>query len=230
MQSTPPTHAPPRPPTGLLAADRLPPEIAAMLDGPSAGSEGPAGVCVWFTGLPCSGKTTTAEALAHRLQDAPGAVAILDGDVIRACFSGDLGFSKADRDANVHRVGGLAAQLVQRGGIVICALVSPYAAARGRARELVGAARFVEVFVDTPLAVAEARDVKGLYAKARRGEIRNFTGIDDPYEPPTHPELTLDTVNCALSDNVARLIRYLETGGWLPQAAPVPPAAAPPPN
>lgn len=206
---------------GLLAVGRLPPEVASvMAAAPDSGDDSRAGVCVWFTGLPCSGKTTTAEALAGGLQGMERQVAVLDGDLIRACFSGDLGFSKADRDANVHRVGGLAAEMVRRGGIVICALVSPYAAARNRAREAVGNGRFVEVFVDTPLSVAEARDVKGMYAKARRGEIRNFTGIDDPYEPPARPEMTLDTVNCALADNVARLLRYLEDGGWLPQVAP----------
>lgn len=215
---------------GLLEVDRLPPQVASILEGgaPAGGADSAAGVCVWFTGLPCSGKTTTAEALAAGLRGAERNVAVLDGDIIRACFSGDLGFSKADRDANVHRVGGLAAEMVRRGGIVICALVSPYAAARRRARAAVGAGRFVEVYVDTPLSVAEARDVKGMYAKARRGEIRNFTGIDDPYEPPAYPELTLDTVNCALADNVARLVSYLEAGGWLLRAAapgPVAPSA-----
>lgn len=214
---------------GLLEVDRLPPQVASILEGgtPAGGADSAAGVCVWFTGLPCSGKTTTAEALAAGLRGAERNVAVLDGDIIRACFSGDLGFSKADRDANVHRVGRLAAEMVRRGGIVICALVSPYAAARRRARETVGAGRFVEVYVDTPLSVAEARDVKGMYAKARRGEIRNFTGIDDPYEPPARPELTLDTVNCALADNVARLVSYLEAGGWLLRAAPTGPAVKP---
>ena len=213
---------------GLLAVGRLPPEVASVLEGGTlAECDDRAGVCVWFTGLPCSGKTTTAEALAAGLRGAECQVAVLDGDIIRACFSGDLGFSKADRDANVHRVGGLAAEMVRRGGIVICALVSPYAAARHRARAAVGAGRFVEVFVDTPLSVAEARDVKGMYAKARRGEIRNFTGIDDPYEPPARPELILDTVNCALADNVARLISYLEAGGWLTRTAQTVPAATP---
>ena len=172
------------------------------------------GVCVWLTGLPSAGKTATAHALAAQLKKQGRRATVLDGDIIRAHLPPGLGFSKADRDANVHHVAYVAGQIVQRGGIVICALVSPYAAARNRARELVGTGRFVEVFVDTPPAVAEARDVKGMYASAGRGEIADFTGVSDPCEFPQNPELTMDTINCTPSENASRVVRYLEEKVW----------------
>ena len=184
-----------------------------------AGADGRGGVCVWLTGLPCSGKTTTALALAAGIVGQGRQVTLLDGDIVRAQFARGLGFSRAERDANVHFVGRVAAEMAWRGGIVICALVSPYAAARDRVRGLVEPAGFVEVFVDTPLEVAEARDVKGMYARARRGEIAGFTGVNDPYEAPLRPEITLDTVGRTPAENAARIARYIQEKGWLRDGA-----------
>src|SRR5262249_39020069 len=146
------------------------------------------GVCVWFTGLGGAGKSTTAEVLTVLLLEQGRQVTVLDGDVVRTHLSKGLGYSKEDRDTNIRRIGFVAAEIVRHGGVVVCAAVSPYRATRSDVRLMVGTDHFVEVFVDTPLEVCEARDTKGLYAKARRGEIKNFTGIDDPYEPPETPE------------------------------------------
>ena len=168
-------------------------------------SPAPAGVCIWFTGLSGAGKSTTAEVLTVLLLEHGRQVTLLDGDVVRTHLSKGLGFSKEDRDTNIRRIGFVAAEIVQHGGVAICAAVSPYRATRNDVRTLVGADHFVEVFVDTPLAVCEERDTKGMYAKARRGEIKDFTGIDDPYEAPEHPEITLTTVTQTPEDN-ARLI------------------------
>jgi sulfate adenylyltransferase len=167
------------------------------------------GVCVWFTGLSGAGKSTTAEVLTVLLLEHGRQVTLLDGDVVRTHLSQGLGFSKEDRDTNIRRIGFVAAEIVRHGGVVICAAVSPYRATRNSVRDLVGTDHFVEVFVDTPLQVCEARDTKGMYAKARRGEIHNFTGIDDPYEPPQHPEVTLETVTYTPEDNAHRILQYL---------------------
>ena len=173
------------------------------------------GVCIWFTGLSGSGKSTTAEMLTWFLLDHGRHVSVLDGDVVRTHLSKGLGFSKTDRDTNVRRIGFVASELVRFGGVVICAVVSPYQATRNDVRNMVGNDRFVEVYVDTPLEVCELRDVKGFYAKARRGELKGFTGIDDPYEPPDHPEITLDTVNYAPQDNANFIIDYLIEQGFI---------------
>jgi sulfate adenylyltransferase len=167
------------------------------------------GICIWFTGLSGSGKSTTAEILTWLLLEHGRRVIVLDGDVVRTHLSKGLGFSKEDRDTNVRRIGFVASELVRLGGVVICAVVSPYRAARHDVRNMVGEGQFVEVFVDTPLDVCEARDVKGMYAKARRGEIKGFTGIDDPYEPPDHPEITLDTLNYSPQQNANLIVNYL---------------------
>ena len=173
------------------------------------------GVCVWFTGLSGSGKSTTAEVLTDLLMEHGRQVTVLDGDVVRTHLSRGLGFSKEDRDINIRRIGFVAAEIVRHGGVAVCAAVSPYRATRDDVRNMVGADRFVEVFVDTPLAVCEERDSKGMYASARRGEITGFTGIDDPYEPPENPEAILNTVDRTADDN-ARLIRdYLLDEGVL---------------
>ena len=140
---------------------------------------------------------------------------MLDGDVVRTHLSKGLGFSKEDRDTNILRIGFVAGELVNHHGTVICAAVSPYRAARNECRKLVGADHFVEVFVDTPLEVCEQRDIKGLYARARRGEIKGFTGIDDPYEPPRNPEITLDTVTFSPEENARNIIAYLEERGFI---------------
>ena len=167
------------------------------------------GVCIWFTGLSGAGKTKTAEILTVRLLEYGYQVSVLDGDVIRTHLSKGLGFSKEDRDANVLRIGFVAAEIVRHGGIVIAAAVSPYRGARNDVRNLIGENRFIEVFVDTPLEVCEKRDVKGLYAKARLGLIKGFTGIDDPYEPPLDPEIRLDTEFHTPEDNALLIFNYL---------------------
>ena len=171
------------------------------------------GVCIWFTGLSGAGKSTTAKQLTTLLEDGRRVVTLLDGDVVRTHLSKGLGFSKEDRDTNVRRIGFVASEIVRHGGVVVCAVVSPYRATRDETRAIVGSDRFVEVFVDTPLQVCEARDTKGLYAKARRGEVTNLTGIDDPYERPEGPEIMLDTVSRAVEDNATLILRYLRDRG-----------------
>src|SRR5207247_4045438 len=173
------------------------------------------GVCVWFTGLSGSGKTRTAEVLTILLLERGRQVTVLDGDVVRTHLSKGLGFSKEDRDTNVRRIGFVAAEIVRHGGVVLCAAVSPYRSTREEVRTMVGPDQFVEVFVDTPLEVCEQRDTKGMYAKARRAEITGFTGIDDPYEPPSNPELCLTTTDCGPEANARRLVRLLVELGFL---------------
>jgi sulfate adenylyltransferase len=142
-------------------------------------------------------------------------VTVLDGDVVRTHLSKGLGFSKEDRDVNIRRIGYVAAEIVRHGGVVICAAVSPYRATRGDVRNMVGSDRFIEVFVDTPLSVCEERDSKGMYAKARRGEIKDFTGIDDPYEPPEQPELALDTVADTAEENARSILDLVAGRGYV---------------
>jgi len=173
------------------------------------------GVCIWFTGLSGAGKSTTAEILTWLLLEHGRRVTVLDGDVVRTHLSKGLGFSKDDRDTNVRRIGFVASELVRLGGVVICAVVSPYRVARNDARTMVGEDQFVEVFVNTPLEVCEARDVKGMYARARQGGLNGFTGIDDPYEPPHHPEITLDTVSHTPQENANLIVEYLIDQGFI---------------
>src|SRR5438309_5608250 len=173
------------------------------------------GVCIWFTGLSGAGKSTTAEVLTVLLLEHGRQVTLLDGDVVRTHLSQGLGFSREDRDTNIRRIRFVAAELVSHGGLALCAAVSPYRATRDECRAMVGADRFVEVFVDTPLDVCDARDSKRLYAKARRGELRGFTGIDDPYEAPAAAELTLDTVSHSVADNARRVLDELRRPGFV---------------
>ncbi|HEU4508614.1 MAG TPA: bifunctional sulfate adenylyltransferase/adenylylsulfate kinase [Pyrinomonadaceae bacterium] len=173
------------------------------------------GVCIWFTGLSGAGKSTTAEVLTVLLEQHGRQVTVLDGDVVRTHLSKGLGFSKEDRDTNIRRIGYVAAEIVRHGGVVIAAAVSPYRATRNEVRNMIGEDRFIQVFVDTPLDVCEQRDVKGMYARARRGEITGFTGIDDPYEPPLSPELTLDTVNVSPEENAHLILRYIQERGFV---------------
>lgn len=173
------------------------------------------GVCVWLTGLVKAGKSTTAQILTILLQERGRNVTLLDGDIVRTHFSDELDFSKEGRDANVRRIGFVASEIIQHGGVVICAAVSPYRSTRNEVRNIVGSDHFVEVFVDAPLEVCENRDTKGLYAKARRGEIRGFTGIDDPYESPRHPDLHLDSVTVSAEINAHKILAYLMDQGFV---------------
>ena len=173
------------------------------------------GFCIWFTGLSAAGKSTTAEILTVLLQELGRQVTLLDGDVVRNNLSRGLGFSKDDRDANIRRIGFVASEIVRHHGAVICAAVSPYRSTRNGVRSLIGAERFIEVFVNTPIEECERRDSKGMYLKARRGEIKNFTGIDDPYEPPLQPELELNTTTHTAEENARLIIDYLTERGFV---------------
>ena len=173
------------------------------------------GTCVWFTGLSGAGKSITAEILTMLLLERGRRVTVLDGDVVRTHLSKGLGFGKEDRDTNIRRIGFVAAEIVRHGGVVVVAAVSPYRATRDEVRHMVGADHFVEVFVDTPLEVCERRDSKGVYAKARRGEIKGFTGIDDPYEAPEAPTIVLETVVATPEQNARRVLEHLERQGFV---------------
>ena len=189
------------------------PEVAEIL-GESYPPRHRQGFCLWFTGLSGAGKSTTAEAVAQLLLEHGRATTVLDGDVVRVHLSQGLGFSRADRDTNIRRIGFVAGEIVRHGGAVICAAVSPYEATRREVRQMVGE-NFVEIFVATPLEICEQRDTKGMYAKARRGEIKQFTGIDDPYEVPPQPEITLDTTARTPAANARLILDYLSAQGWL---------------
>jgi len=190
------------------------PEVAAILSHafPPRHQQG---FCIWFTGLPCAGKSTIAEILAVKLMERGRQITMLDGDVVRTHLSKGLGFSKEDRDTNILRIGFVASEIVGHHGVVICAAVSPYQATRNQVRSIVGEGHFVEVFVDTPVEVCEQRDIKGLYAKARRGEIKDFTGVDDPYEVPDAPEITLTTTDCSPEEGANKVMTYLIERGFL---------------
>ena len=190
------------------------PEVAGIL-GETYPPRHRQGVCVWFTGLSGSGKSTTADALVSMLLEHGRQVTVLDGDVVRTHLSKGLGFSKEDRDTNIRRIGFVASEIVRHGGVVVTAAISPYRHTRAECRALVGGEQFIEVFVDTPLEVCEARDTKGLYAKARRGELTGFTGINDPYETPTAAEITLDTVRRSVADNARAILDELQRRGFV---------------
>jgi sulfate adenylyltransferase len=175
------------------------------------------GFCIWFTGLSGSGKSTTAEVLTTLILEHGRQITVLDGDVVRTHLSKGLGFSKEDRDTNILRIGFVAGEITRHGGCVICAAISPYRSARNEVRKMVGSDHFIEVFVDTPIGVCEKRDKKGLYDKAKRGLITGFTGVDDPYEAPVDPEVTLDTVNRTVEENARSIIAFLEEKGFLQQ-------------
>jgi bifunctional enzyme CysN/CysC len=170
------------------------------------------GATVWFTGLSGSGKSTVAVEVERTLVAAGRPSYLLDGDNLRHGLNADLGFSEADRTENIRRVGQVARLFADAGVVALVPVISPYRADRDRVRQIHLAAglRFVEVFVDTPLEVCEARDPKGLYARARAGEIRGFTGIDDPYEPPPHPELRLTPADGDPATQAALVLRLLD--------------------
>ncbi len=171
------------------------------------------GFTVWLTGLSGAGKSTIANGLARELRARGMKVEVLDGDVIRTNLSKGLGFSKEDRDTNVLRVGWVAEVLSRNGVAVLCALISPYRETRNKVRERIE--NFVEVYVNAPLEEVIRRDVKGLYKKALAGEIKNFTGISDPYEPPEQPEVICYTAQETIEESVQKVLTYLERRGWL---------------
>jgi len=190
------------------------PEVARILE-ESHPQRSQQGFCLWFTGLSGAGKSTTAEVVAAMIQACGRSVTLLDGDVVRANLSAGLGFDKAGRDANIRRIGFVASEIVKHGGVAICAAISPYQNTRDEVRSLFSPGRFFEIFVDTPLEVCEMRDTKGMYARARRGEIKEFTGIGDVYEQPSNPEVRLQTTEESVESNSAVIIDLLTYNGFL---------------
>jgi adenylyl-sulfate kinase len=173
--------------------------------------------CVWLTGLSGAGKSTLADLLVQDLQTRGAPVLQLDGDQLRRGLCSDLGFTATDRIENIRRVAEVARLMVDAGSVVVVSLISPFRRERQLARGLFTPGRFIEVFVDTPLVVCEQRDVKGLYAKARRGELKQFTGIDSPYEPPSAPELHIHGGSQAPQDGLRRLLDALAHGAPPPR-------------
>jgi|TARA_B100000809_G_C15013970_1_gene485990 adenylylsulfate kinase len=173
------------------------------------------GVVVWFTGLSASGKSTVANEVDHLLHAQGKSSYVLDGDNVRYGLNKNLGFSAEDRAENIRRIGEVARLFVDSGTIALTAFISPYSADRDQARELMSEREFVEVYVNASLATCEARDPKGLYAKARAGEIKGFTGIDDPYEAPESAELVLDADTKGIEELGAEVVEFLESNGYL---------------
>jgi adenylyl-sulfate kinase len=173
------------------------------------------GFILWFTGLSGSGKSTLAQYLTPILKERGCNVEVLDGDEVRENLSKGLGFSKEDRDTNIRRIGYVAGLLSRNGACAITAAISPYTAVRDEVRASTEAT-FVEVYVEAPLEVVEERDTKGLYKKARAGEIKNFTGISDPYEAPENAEVTVHTGDESIEESADRIMEYLASAGLLP--------------
>jgi adenylylsulfate kinase len=170
-----------------------------------------AGFCLWFTGLSGSGKSTIAGVVVDELRRRGRRVELLDGDEVRENLSAGLGFSKTDRDTNIRRIGWVAALLARNGVVAVTAAISPYRSVRDEVRNQIE--HFVEVFVDTPIEVCEERDVKGLYSRARAGEIPEFTGVSDPYEPPVAPEVRVATHDRDPTASAVDVVAYLEAAG-----------------
>ena len=178
------------------------------------------GFTVWMTGLSGSGKTTIAKLLVELLRERGLRVERLDGDVVRQSLTRDLGFSKADRNTNIERVTFVAKLLTRNGVAVICSFISPYRERRAMSRnEIEEGGAFIEVFVECPLEVCAERDVKGMYAKAFRGEIKEFTGVSDPYEPPEAAAVVCHTADETVEESAAKIVAYLEAGGFVPRPA-----------
>ena len=175
-----------------------------------AAAHGHRGAVLWFTGLSGSGKSTIGHRVERMLIERGAFAYVLDGDNVRHGLNSDLGFAPEDRVENIRRIGEVARLFADAGGLVLSAFISPYRADRDRVRALMGPGEFIEVFVDTPLEICEARDPKGLYKKARAGEISNFTGLDAPYEVPENPEVHLETANLSVDEAAAHVIRYLD--------------------
>ena len=190
------------------------PETAAIL-GTVSPPRHRQGFCVWFTGLSGAGKSTIAEILTVLLLERGRQITQLDGDVVRTHLSKGLGFSKEDRDTNIRRIGFVASEIVRHEGAVLCAAISPYEAIRNECRAMVGDDRFILVHIDTPLNVCEGRDTKGIYAKARSGELKGVTGIDDPYEPPLAPDIVLTTTDSTPEEGARKIVEHLTKRGFL---------------
>jgi sulfate adenylyltransferase len=174
------------------------------------------GFTIFLTGLPGAGKSTTAVALTNRLAAFGRNVTLLDGDAVRKHLSSELGFSKEHRDLNIRRIGFVASEITRHGGVCICANIAPYAGARSEARAMVEEhGGFVLVHVATPMEVCEVRDPKGLYAKARSGLLKGFTGVSDPYEAPTDADITIDTSKLSPGDAAETVMRFLRGKGYL---------------
>jgi adenylylsulfate kinase len=165
---------------------------------------------VWFTGLPSSGKSTIASEVEHQLNSKGIRTYLLDGDNVRHGLNSNLGFSPEDREENIRRIGEVAKLFVDAGIITLVAFISPYRKDREKARHILEAGEFIEVYVKCPAEVCEQRDPKGLYQKARQGEIKEFTGVSAPYEEPLHPEIVLETDKLAVDESVKKIIDYLE--------------------
>jgi len=191
-------------------------------------ARGHRGATLWFTGLSGSGKSTLASAVEQKLLERSCVTYLLDGDNVRHGLSSDLSFSPAERSENIRRIGEVSKLFADAGVLCLCAFVSPYLADRARLRANMPAGDFIEIYVRTPLAVCEARDPKGLYKRARAGEIKDFTGIGAPYEPPENPEVVLDTELDSIDGNVERGLRFLQSRGYFeptrPQASTPAPA------
>ena len=172
------------------------------------------GLTLWFTGLSGAGKSTLSNHLATELRRRGLKVEILDGDEVRTNLSKGLGFSKEDRDTNIKRIGYVCKLLTRNGVVAISAAISPYKEVRDYNREQIG--QFIEIYVQCSIEALTRRDVKGLYKKALAGEIKNFTGVSDPYEPPTHPEITVDSERQSEQESVKTILGYLEQHGWIP--------------
>jgi adenylylsulfate kinase len=175
------------------------------------------GYCLWFTGLSGAGKTTITNQLVKELLKRGSKLEVLDGDVVRENLSKGLGFSKEDRDTNIRRIAFVANLLSRNGVPVITAAISPYREIRDEARQMMGD-RFIEIYVKASVETCEERDVKGLYAKARSGEIKEFTGVSDPYEEPVDPEITVETEQQSPEESAQQIVGYLEKHGWLKPA------------
>ncbi|QYJ84989.1 adenylyl-sulfate kinase [Shewanella mesophila] len=181
-------------------------------------ANGHQGAVLWFTGLSGSGKSTVANAVDRMLHDIGAKTYVLDGDNVRHGLNGDLGFSDSDRIENIRRIGEVSKLFVDAGLLVSTAFISPFAADRTMVRALLGDKQFIEVFVDTPLEVCEQRDPKGLYKKARAGEIKHFTGIDSAYDVPVSPEVHVKTANQDVQQCALQVIEYLRAEGIIPQS------------
>jgi bifunctional enzyme CysN/CysC len=170
---------------------------------------------LWLTGLSWAGKSSIANLVEKKLYSTGHHTYLLDGDNIRHGLNKDLGFTDGDRVENIRRISEVGKLMVDAGLIVICAFISPFRSERGMAREMVEKGEFIKIHVNTPLSIAEERDVKGLYKKARKGELKNFTGIDSPYEAPENPECRLDTINTTPDECAEQVIKYMQEKGYI---------------